>query len=251
VSATSNTVLGIDIGGSGIKGAPVACATGELLAPRHRIVTPQPATPDAIADVVAQIAEHFDWNGPVGCTFPAVVKDGVTLTAANVDPSWIGTDADALFTKRLGMPVTLLNDADAAGLAEMRVGAGRGHRGVVITVTLGTGIGCGLFTNGVLVPNCELGHIEIDGRDAERFAAASVRDRKKLSWKQYAARVETYLRRLDALLWPDLIVIGGGVSKDADQFLPRIDVRPEVVPATLRNNAGIVGAAIATSERTG
>jgi len=194
------------------------------------------------------VVDHFDWHGTVGATFPAVVKNGVTMTAANVDQEWIGTDADALFTNRLGVPVLLLNDADAAGLAEMRFGAGKDRKGVVFMITLGTGIGCGMFYDGVLIPNTELGHIEIDGRDAETFAADSVRERKELPWKKYAERVETYIRRLDALMWPDLVILGGGASKKADKLLPHLDVRPEVVAATLLNEAGIVGAAIVASE---
>jgi polyphosphate glucokinase len=240
-------VLGIDIGGTGTKGAPVDVSTGQLLAERHRVLTPQPATPDAVGEVVQQIAAHFSWSGPVGCTFPGVVKQGVVLTAANVDKHWVGTDAAKLFAGVLGATVTVLNDADAAGLAEMRFGAGRDRTGVVLMITLGTGIGCGMFVDGQLVPNTELGHIEIDGKDAELRAAASVRDRKGLSWKDYSKRVQTYIRRLDALVWPDLIIIGGGVSKKADKLLPNLDVRPEVVAATLQNDAGIVGAALAAA----
>src|SRR3954471_7076661 len=204
--------MGIDIGGSGIKGAPVDIDSGQLAAQRLRIVTPQPARPAPVADVVAQVIEHHGWNGPVGVTFPAVVKDGVTLTAANVDKRWVGTDADEVFTQRLGMPVHVLNDADAAGLAEMHFGAGKGRNGVVVMITLATGIGCAVFLDGKLVPNTELGHLEVNGKDAETQAAASVRDRKGLSWKKYAERLQTYLKALDALIWPDLIIIGGGVS---------------------------------------
>jgi len=242
--------MGIDIGGSGIKGAPVDIDSGQLAAPRFRIVTPQPARPAPVADVVAQVIEHHAWHGPVGVTFPAVVKNGVTLTAANVDKRWIGTDADMVFTQRIGMPVHVLNDADAAGLAEMRYGAGKGRNGVIVMITLGTGIGCAVFLDGKLVPNTELGHIELGGKDAESIAASSVRDRKGLSWKKYAERVQAYLKALDALIWPDLIIIGGGVSKTPEKFLPLIDVRPEVVPAGLQNEAGIVGAALAASEVT-
>jgi polyphosphate glucokinase len=243
-----NLVMGIDIGGTGIKGAPVDVEKGVLAGERFRVLTPHPATPKAVADVVAEVVNHFAWVGPAGATFPAVVKGGVTLTAANVDSEWIGADAAALFTQRLGAPVTVLNDADAAGMAEMRFGAGRDQSGVVVMVTLGTGIGCGMFLDGKLVPNIELGHLEMGGKDAERIAADSVRERKKMSWKKYAERVEDYLRRLDALIWPDLIIIGGGASKKADEFLPRIDVRPAVVAATLQNEAGIVGAALAAAE---
>lgn len=241
-------VMGVDIGGTGIKGAPVDVERGKLTADRVRILTPNPSTPKAVAGVVVEVVDHFDWKGPVGTTFPAVVKDGVTLTAANVDKSWIGTDADALFTERLGMPVHMLNDADAAGLAEVRFGAGKDRGGVVVMITLGTGIGCGMFHDGVLIPNTELGHIEMDGKDAEKFAAEVVRERKALSWKEYAKRVEKYLLRLDALIWPDLFIIGGGISKEADKWLPHIRVRPELVPAALQNEAGIVGAAIAAAE---
>src|SRR4051794_33279587 len=245
---SDNVVMGVDIGGTGIKGAPVDVEEGKLAGERFRILTPHPATPKAVAEVLAEVVEHFDWHGPTGATFPAVVKNGVTMTAANVDKSWIGADAAGLFSDRLGQSVVVLNDADAAGLAEVRFGAGRDRKGVVLMITLGTGIGCGMFLDGQLVPNTELGHIEIDGKDAETQAADSVRERKDLSWKKYATRVETYLRTLDALLWPDLIIIGGGASKKADSWLPRIDVRPEVVPATLLNEAGIVGAAVFASE---
>jgi len=245
---SENLVMGVDIGGTGIKGAPVDIHKGELAGERYRILTPHPATPKAVAEVVAEVVEHFTWKGPVGATFPAVVKDGMTLSAANVDKGWIGANAAVMFTERLEMPVTVLNDADAAGIAEMRFGAGRDRKGVVIVITLGTGIGCGMFLDGNLVPNTELGHIEIDGKDAETIAADSVRERKDLKWKDYAKRVELYIRRLDSLLWPDLVIIGGGASKKADKFLPLIDVRPEVVPAELQNEAGIVGAALAAAD---
>jgi len=240
--------MGDDTGGTGTKGAPVDIGRGVLADDRLRILTPKPATPKAVADVVSEVVEHFDCKRCIGATFPAVVKDGVTLSAANVDQEWVGVNAAELFGERLSSPVTVLNDADAAGLAEMRFGAGRDQNGVVVIITLGTGIGCGLFASGQLVPNTELGHIEIDGKDAESIAADSVRERKDLSWKKYAQRVETYLRRLDALIWPDLIIIGGGASKKAEQLLPHIDVRPPVVPAKLQNEAGIVGAALAAAE---
>jgi polyphosphate glucokinase len=243
----NKVVMGVDIGGTGIKGAPVDITKGALAGERHRILTPKPATPKAVADVMAAVVEHHNWKGPIGATFPAVVKNGVTLSAANVDQEWVGANAAEVLGTRVGQPVTVLNDADAAGLAEMRFGAGRDRKGLVIMVTLGTGIGCGMFLDGTLVPNAELGHIEIDGKDAERIAADSVRERKDLSWKEYAKRVELYLRHLDALLWPDLIIIGGGASKKAEKFLPLIDVRPEVVPAELQNEAGIVGAALAAA----
>lgn len=241
-------ILGIDIGGTGIKGAPVNIETGELTAPRYRIPTPHPAKPAAVADVVAEIAQHFGWNGPIGCTFPAVVKEGVTYTAANVDPDWIGFNGQALLKKRTGCPLILLNDADAAGIAEMTLGAGRGEQGVVLMVTLGTGIGTALFNRGVLLPNTELGHIEIDGKDAELRASERVRIERKLSWKKWAERVNRYLNRIEALLWPDLIIIGGGVSKEHTKFLPRLTTRARLVPAELFNEAGIVGAAIAARD---
>jgi polyphosphate glucokinase len=245
---SDNIVMGVDIGGTGIKGAPVDVEKGTLTDERFRLLTPSPATPKSVSDVVADVVDHFGWKGPVGATFPAVVKNGVTMTAANVNSKWVGTDAEKVLSERLGAPTIVLNDADAAGIAEVRFGAGRDRKGVVLMITLGTGIGCGMFHDGVLIPNTELGHIEIDGKDAESMAADSVRERKGLSWKKYAERVETYIRRLDALLWPDLVILGGGASKKADKLLPHLDVRPEVVAATLLNEAGIVGAAIAAAE---
>jgi polyphosphate glucokinase len=241
------TLLGIDVGGTGIKGAPVDTTSGELIAPRFRILTPQPATPDAVAGVVAEIATHFDWTGAVGATFPAVVARGKVQTAANVDKSWIGTDAAALFAAKTGAPVTVINDADAAGIAEMELGAGKGKRGTVIVVTLGTGIGSALFVDGALVPNTELGHIEVRGKDAEQRAAESVRERKNLSWKQWAKRLNEYFEELESLFWPELLIIGGGISKKHDKFFPLLETRAELVAATLLNEAGIVGAAIAAS----
>ncbi|MEX0665336.1 MAG: ROK family protein [Acidimicrobiia bacterium] len=242
------TKLGIDIGGTGIKGAPVDTTTGELLAERHRVLTPQPATPEAVAAVVAEIAQHFDWTGPLGATFPAVVKDGVVSTAANVDRSWIGTDAAGLLSRACGdVPVTVMNDADAAGIAEMRFGAGRGRTDTVVMITLGTGIGSALFVNGELLPNTELGHLMIRGKEAERRASETVREREQLSWKQWAKRLNEYLAHLEALHWPDLIVIGGGVSKKHEKFLPLLQTRAELVPARLLNEAGIVGAAVSAA----
>lgn len=238
------TVMGIDIGGTGIKGAPVDATSGQLLADRVRIPTPKPSKPEAVADVVAEIVAGFQVDGPVGCTFPAVVKRGVTLTAANVDESWIGCDADALFTERLGRDVHLINDADAAGLAEVRFGAARDVPGTVLLVTLGTGLGTALFVDGHLVPNTELGHIELHGRDAEEFASERVRVEEDLSWKVYAQRLDEFLAAMEMFVSPDLIVLGGGGSKKADKFLPLLHRTCEVVPAQLRNAAGIVGAAL-------
>jgi polyphosphate glucokinase len=236
--------LGIDIGGTGIKGAPVDLETGELSAPRYRLNTPRGASPEDVLATVVQVAEYHGTEGPIGITFPGVVVHGVVWTAANVDKRWIGLDADSMFTKELGRPVHLLNDADAAGVAEMTLGVGKGRNGVVIMITLGTGIGSAVFLDGHLLPNSELGHIEINGKDAEKLASGRAQEKGKLGWKEYTQRVQTYLNRLDALLWPDLIIIGGGVSKESEKFLPKLEVRCEVVAASLLNNAGIVGAAL-------
>ena len=238
-------VLGIDIGGSGIKGAPVDLSRGTLSRERRRIGTPHPAVPEAVADVVMDVVEHFEWDGLVGCTFPAVVKGGVTLTAANVDPSWVRTNAQALFERRTGRKFVLMNDADAAGIAEMAFGAGQGRGGVVVMLTLGTGIGSALFIDGKLVPNTEFGHLEIEGKDAESRASARVRTERGLSWKAWAKRLNSYLERVDALLSPDLVIVGGGVSEESEKFVPRLNC--EVVPAQLGNDAGIVGAALQAS----
>lgn len=243
-------ILGIDIGGTGIKGAPVRIETGELTGERHRILTPQPATPEAVIHTVSEIVHHFNWKGPIGCGFPAVVKNGIIHTAANVDQSWIGTDAATLVKKIVGMPASFLNDADAAGLAEMKFGAGKGRNGLVGIVTLGTGIGTAFFINGQLIPNTELGHLEVRGKDAEKRAAESVRIRKELNWKQWADRVDEYLGRLEALLWPDLFIIGGGVSKNFEKFSSYLTLKTETVSAQLLNEAGIVGAALAAAPAT-
>jgi polyphosphate glucokinase len=241
---TTGVKLGIDIGGTGIKGAPVDLEKGELTAERFRLLTPKPATPEAVAKTVAEIIAHFGYEGRVGCTFPAVVKHGVIHTASNVDKSWIGTDARATFEEVSGCTFTITNDADCAGVAEMRFGAGAGRMGVVIVATLGTGIGTAVFHDGKLLPNTELGHIEIRGKDAEDRAADSVREAKKLDWKQWAKRVDEYLDRVESLMWPDLVIIGGGVSKKGEKFIPLLTPRCEVVAAKLLNEAGIVGAAL-------
>jgi polyphosphate glucokinase len=237
--------FGIDIGGSGIKGCTIDVDTGTLTAPRLRIRTPQPSTPDAVAAVADRIVDSFGWHGRLGVTLPCVVKNGIACTAANVDPSWTGTDATAVLGKAIGEPVLVLNDADAAGLAEMRYGAGRGTTGVVVLVTFGTGIGSAVFSDGELVPNTELGHLPLDGRDAEDIAAASVKDEQGLSWAEWTPQVSRYLHVLENLLWPDLIIVGGGVSKHADRWLPLLHNRTPVVAAHLRNHAGMVGAALA------
>jgi polyphosphate glucokinase len=238
-------ILGIDIGGTGIKGAPVNTETGELTAERYRLHTPTPATPEAVSATVAQVAKHFNWKDAVGCGFPAVIRDGQVLTAANVSEAWIGRNARSLFEDATGCPVTVVNDADAAGYAEMHFGAGRNAHGMVLIVTLGTGIGTALFIHGHLVPNTELGHLEINGKEAEKWAASSVRDNKQLSWKKWARRLDTYLTRMQHYLWPDLIIIGGGVSKKHEKFVPLLTLKTVVVPAQMRNEAGIVGAALA------
>jgi polyphosphate glucokinase len=239
--------LGIDIGGTGIKGAVVDTKRGRLLTDRLRLLTPQPATPEAVATIVAEVAHHFDWDGPIGCTFPGVVKGGRVHTAANLDKSWIDHEAADTFTAATGCPVTIVNDADAAGEAEARFGAAHGQAGLVIAVTLGTGIGTALVIDGRLVPNSELGHLSLRGGDAEHWAANSVRERLELSWEDWAARVDEYLHLVEDLFWPDLFIIGGGVSKHGDLFLPLLTCRTPVVAAELRNQAGIVGAAMAVN----
>jgi polyphosphate glucokinase len=243
---TTHHPLGIDIGGSGIKGAPVDLATGQFVRDRLRLDTPQPSTPDAVIDIVAQIAATFatdTGDSPIGVTVPGVVTNGIVRTAANIDAAWIGTDAQKMLTDRLGRPVTLVNDADAAGVAELRFGAARNTGGLVLVTTLGTGIGSALLYDGVLIPNSELGHLEIDGHDAEHRAAASVREEKDLSWQDWAERLQRYYSHVEDLLWPDLIVVGGGVSKKGDKFLPLLHLRAPIVAAQLENRAGIVGAA--------
>jgi polyphosphate glucokinase len=245
VTASAGLIgFGIDIGGSGMKAAPVDLQTGDLLDERYRVDTPQPATPEAMALVVKELVEHFDWSGPIGAAMPSVVRHGVVYSAANIDESWIGTDADALFTAATGCDIAVLNDADAAGVAEMTFGAGRDRGGVVIVLTFGTGIGSGLFIDGRLVPNTELGHIQIDGLDAESRAAAGARKRDDLSWEQWSVRVNRYLVEIVKLFSPELIIVGGGASKRAENWLPLLDVDTEMVAAAMANNAGIVGAAL-------
>ncbi len=238
-------ILGIDIGGSGIKGAPVDVASGNLQAARFRVRTPDPAKPHPVADMVGEVAKHFAWNGPIGCGFPAVVQAGVVRSAANIHPKWIGVDAQALFSEICGCPVRVINDADAAGLAEMTFGAGQGRKGVVLVITIGTGLGSALFIDGHLVPNTELGHIEVDGVDAERRASDAARQRERLSWKRWGKRFNKYLGTLEYLFSPDLFILGGGISKDHDKFIPLLTLRAEVKPAKLLNEAGIIGAALA------
>lgn len=245
-------ILGIDIGGSGIKGNLVDPFNGRLVAERHKILTPQPATPDAVADVIAEMVTYFDYRGPVGCTFPAIVKSGVTLSAANVDGSWVGTNAEVLFEERSpGNDFTMLNDADAAGVAEMEFGAGRDHPGVVLLLTFGTGIGSALFADGKLVPNTELGHLHFAGHESvEDWAAAKVKKEDGLDWAEWTARACEYLNHLDRLFSPDLFVFGGGVSRKWEKISPHLTTAVKTVPAQLQNEAGIVGAAMAATKRS-
>ena len=238
-------ILGIDIGGSGVKGAPVDVEKGILLAERQRISTPQPPIPDALGNVVAEVVKHFKWQGPIGCTFPGVIKAGVVYTAANIDEAWIGLNGQKLLEEKTGCRVVFLNDADAAGIAEMQFGVGKGRQGIVIMLTFGTGIGSAIFVDGRLVPNTEFGHMEIRGKDAEHRAADRVRTEKELSWEKWAERVNEFLGRMELLFSPDLFIIGGGVSKKHDKFLPLLQTRAEIVPAQLLNEAGMIGAAIA------
>ncbi|MEQ8839785.1 MAG: ROK family protein [Miltoncostaeaceae bacterium] len=240
--------IGVDIGGSGIKAAVVDVRTGVLVGERVRVPTPQPSTPDAVLAAAAALVEQLGAGLPVGVGVPGVVLGGVVMSAANIDAEWIGFDVRDALAGRFGV-CSVLNDADAAGLAEMRFGAAAGHPGVVLMLTLGTGIGSALFAGGLLVPNTEFGHIEIRGKDGERRASAGARERRGLSYKRWAPLLEEYLRRIDALVWPDLIILGGGVSKRADRFLGLIDVRPPVMPAALLNGAGIVGAAVRAAEQ--
>jgi polyphosphate glucokinase len=241
--------FGIDFGGSGIKGAPVDLATGEFAAERTRVETPDGGKPQDVADVVAELVDAGAAKGvPVGITVPAVVAHGVVKSAANIDGSWIHTDAVGMFRERLKRDVVVVNDADAAGLAEVRYGAARDQEGLVVVTTLGTGIGTALVFDGVLVPNSELGHLEIGGHDAESRAANSAREREDLSWEKWAKRLRRYYETLEKLFSPDLFVVGGGVSKHADKYLPLLEIQTRIVPAKLRNTAGIVGAAVLAAE---
>ncbi len=250
--------IGVDIGGSGIKAGAVDLANGTLHGERLRVATPVPSTPGAVAASVARLVRRIvravpeagdRLAVPVGIGVPSVVIDGVTRSAANVDPGWIDYPADTEFQRALTRPVTVVNDADAAGVAEMRIGAGRGQRGTVFVLTLGTGLGSALFVDGVLVPNTELGHMEIRGRDAERRSAAAARVRRGLSWKAWAIDLDEHLIAIDRLFSPRLLILGGGVSKNPDKFIPYLTVRVPVVPAQLRNDAGIIGAALFAAER--
>ena len=246
---TTTTAFGVDIGGSGIKGAIVDLDKGDLATERVKYLTPHPSTPEAVAEVVARLVKEAGWSGDLGATFPAVIKNGVAKSAANVDKSWIDTDVDKVFTDITHCDVTVLNDADAAGIAEARFGAAKGVGGVVILLTFGTGIGSALLLDGQLVPNTELGHIEVDGSDAEKKASSAAKDNEGLSYKQWAKRVQKYMSHVEKLFTPDLFVVGGGVSKNSDKWVPLLDLSTPVKPAQLLNNAGIVGAAMAAHEK--
>jgi polyphosphate glucokinase len=241
-------MIGIDVGGSGIKAAVVETASGELVTPRVRVETPQPSTPKAVAKATAGLIAELPRELAAGVGFPAVIVRGVVKTAANIDPSWIGTPADTLFADALGRSLIAGNDADAAGLAEMRFGAGRGELGTVLMLTLGTGIGSALFRDGILVPNTELGHLQVRGKDAERRAAASIKERKGLTWHAWSKLLSEFVDAIEALVWPDLVIIGGGISKDADHFIHELPSRVRCVPAAMQNRAGIVGAAMLAAE---
>jgi len=238
-------VLGIDVGGSGIKGAPVDIEAGVLLTERHRLPTPRPSTPKAVAKTVARICKEYNWEGPVGCGFPSVIQGGKAYTAANINPAWVGANAEKIFSKATGLSVRLINDADAAGLAEVRFGAGKNVRGVIILLTIGTGIGSAIFVDGKLVPNAEFGHLQMKGMDAEQWASDKIRKDESLSWKVWGGRFNKYLLEMEKLFWPDLFILGGGTSKKFDKFHKFLKTRTKVVPARMGNEAGIIGAALA------
>ena len=242
-------ILGVDIGGSGIKGAVVDTQSGLIIGERHRIATPQPATPQAMAETLKQLVDHFAWQGEIGCGFPATIHHGVAFTAANIDASWININAAELFTQVTGCPCHVLNDADAAGLAEMRFGQGQGRDGVVMMITIGTGLGSAIFVNGQLHPNTELGHLKMKGRIAEHYCSDSVRQREDLSWTKWGRRFNRYLQRLEFLFNPDLFILGGGTAQRFDRFVEELHLRTEVVPATSLNQAGIIGAALYAESR--
>jgi polyphosphate glucokinase len=248
------TVIGVDIGGTGIKGGIVDLEKGVIVGERHRILTPKPSTPEAVAEVVRQIVAELSSrpegpsaDSPVGVTFPAIIQHGVARSAANVDKSWIDTDVDALFTKVLGREVFVINDADAAGLAEVQYGAGKGKKGTVLVITLGTGIGSAFIFDGRLVPNVELGHLELDGHDAESRASAVARERDGIDWDEYAVRLQRYFSHVEFLFSPELFIVGGGISKRSAEYLPGLQLRTPIIPARLKNHAGIVGGALQAS----
>lgn len=238
-------VLGVDVGGSGIKGAPVDTKTGELLAERIRIETPKKAEPEPVAEIVAEIARSFHWKKRIGIGFPAPIRGGMVMMAANISKKWVGIHADELFAKTTGCKCRTVNDADAAGLAEMKFGAGKGQPGTVIMLTLGTGIGTAIFHSGRLLPNTEFGHLEMNGKEAEHRASDAVRQREELSWKKYAKRLNKYMAEMERLFWPDLFIVGGGISKQSEKYVPLLTIKTPIVPAQFLNEAGIVGATLA------
>jgi len=240
--------LGIDIGGSGIKAALVDTRQGGLIGERERLATPQPATPEAVAETVCALVRRFDYQGPIGCGFPAVIRHGIAKSAANIDKSWINVDVESLMADATGCPCTIINDADAAGLAEMRFGAGYERSGTVLVLTLGTGIGSALFYNGMLFPNSELGHLRLKNGIAEKYTSAAVRQQENLSWKAWSKRLNTFFAQVETLFSPDLMILGGGVSRKYEKFFHYLDVDAELLPAQLRNQAGIVGAACHAAE---
>jgi polyphosphate glucokinase len=238
--------FGVDVGGSGVKGGIVDLQTGQLVGDRFKLLTPQPATPEAVAETIAAVVRHFGWTEPLGVTYPGVVTNGVIRTAANVDRAWIGTEATKVIGSALdGKAVTVLNDADAAGLAEERFGAGKDNSGVIVLLTFGTGIGSAVIHNGVLLPNTEFGHLEVGGMEAEHRAASSIKETKGWSYKRWAPEVTKVLMAIENAIWPDLFIVGGGISRKADKWVPLLKCRTPVVPAALQNTAGIVGAAMA------
>lgn len=241
--------FGIDVGGSGIKGARVNLETGEFIGERIKILTPQPATPDAVAETIVEILRIAEWDGPVGITIPSVVRNQHTLTAANIDPSWVNLDLEELFRRHLGdRPFTALNDADAAGLAEIAYGGHEIPQGLVMLLTFGTGIGSALINNGQLIPNSELGHLIVGGKEAESFASSAAKDRDELGYGKWSRRVNKVMSEYERLLFPELFIVGGGISRKAEKWVPRLELNAPVVPATLRNTAGIVGAAMAMEQ---
>lgn len=239
--------FGVDVGGSGVKGGIVDLATGELIGERFKLDTPQPATPEAVSDTVAAVVREFGWTGALGVTYPGVVTNGTVRTAANVDKAWIGTNAAEIISAKLdGQPVAVLNDADAAGLAEEKFGAGRDHTGVIVLLTFGTGIGSAVIHNGILLPNTEFGHLQVDGKEAEHRAASSVKERKEWTYERWTKEVSRVLEVIEDAIWPDMFIAGGGISRKADKWIPLLTNRTPVVAAALQNSAGIVGAAMAS-----
>ncbi len=242
---SSKQILGIDIGGSGIKGAPVDLKTGKLLEERYRFPTPEPSSPEKVAKTIKDLVRYFKWKGPIGCGFPAIVQNGVVRSAANIDKSWINTDARKLFNEVTKLPVWVINDADAAGLAEVKLGAGAGFKGAVLVLTIGTGIGSSLFIKGKLYPNTEFGHIEFKGMDAETYVSDAARKKDNLSWEDWGTRLNEYISFLEFLTAPELIILGGGASKKLELFQSQLKLKAKVVPALFLNEAGIIGAAMA------